>query len=117
LNSLTAPAGVMQPIWLASVSENHKFPSGPSMIPYGPSARGRNRELGDEAGWRDPADLIGSILAEPQVPVGTANDSDRPGIRGGRRELDKTAIGRIEPPDLRGLSQDQRPPSGPAAMI
>jgi hypothetical protein len=106
---ITAPSGDFRPILLARFSaadlarlgfREPQVPIRPQHDPVRPSARCRNRELGDDAGWRDPADLVGSILAEPQVPVGTGNDPSPRAIRLG--ELNKTAIGRIEPPDLRG---------------
>ena len=37
LNSVICPAGVMRPIWPASVSENQILPSGPSAMPSGPA--------------------------------------------------------------------------------
>ena len=34
-NSVTAPAGVIRPIWLPTSSVNQRLPSGPAAMPYG----------------------------------------------------------------------------------
>ena len=63
--------------------------------------RGRpwpGRELRDRAGRRDPADLVGRELGEPQVAVGPGGDVERPGPLGGDRVL-VDLPGRVDPGD------------------
>ena len=55
---MTTPAVVIRPILLPPFSVNQRLPSGPAVMPVGSLLAVGNRELGDDAGGRDPPDLV-----------------------------------------------------------
>ena len=57
-NSVMTPAVVIRPILLAAFSVNQRLPSGAGRDPDWQSCRTWDRELGDDAGRRDPANLV-----------------------------------------------------------
>ena len=68
-NSVTTPAVVIRPIWLPVRSLGK--PEVAVRAGRDPAGRCRpwGRELGDDAGRRDPADLVAAVLGEPEVAV------------------------------------------------
>ena len=73
-NSVTAPAGVIRPILPTGFGEPEVAVR--AGRDAGGSAAGRgDRELGDDAGGGDPADLVASGLGEPEVAVGAGRDA------------------------------------------
>jgi len=95
-----------RPIRLTWASENHRFPSGPDMMPSGPAPAvgSANSVIAPRGVIR--AICVGGVLAEPQISVGPRDDPDRPAVPPSARKLGEGAAVRIEPPDLGGaLSQ------------
>ena len=100
LNSVIFPAGVMRPIWPASVSENQMLPSGPSAMPSGPAFAVGTANSSSAPAGRHAADLVGLLLCEPQIAVAAERDADR--RCAGRRQgkFFEGALTRIEAADL-----------------
>jgi hypothetical protein len=70
LNSVIRPSGVMRPIWLTSVSENHRLPSGPSCMASGPApAVGSGNSEISPCGVMRPI-LLAAFSANQRLPSG-----------------------------------------------
>ena len=83
-------------------SVNQMLPSGPVVIPLGAEVLEPNRELADHAGGRDPADLAGGGLGEPEVAIRAGGNP--PGGRQGRGDRKRREAGAVctHPRDLAG---------------
>ena len=86
------------------------------MIRRAPLLGRGNRELGDDAGRRDPADLVASTFGEPEVAVRAGRDADGLAAGRGDGELGDAPAVVIRPILLASPSANQRLPSGPAVM-
>src|SRR2546426_2233954 len=77
----------MRPILKPVSSVNHTVPSGPFAIHFGLAAQSRDRELGNHAIDRHPANFVPLRLGNPNITVRSTGDTARGAVQSRDREL------------------------------